>query len=753
MNNSSSDTYRKIAPLKHLFYFGLHTQISRKDMKSVFSILLVAICSQTSVVAQDSAINRVVIKSIPPNGIVLNEGWKFREGDNRDWSKPDLDDRDWQAIDPTLDIHDSSLSLKAGDVGWFRLHITIDSSILTTPLALTIKQSGASEFFLNGVLIERFGLLDNVNKQIIAYDPLSKPILFPLNHNTNYVLAVRFALQPEIHYTTTAGRKNPAFFIRINSLTNSNDIYLKDIQKARFQPLFRSGIFLLLFILHTAFFTFYPSRRANLYLCLYALIAFLSELVDLNVYWVLNSVEYLYYGHNLSVGTYQVTNFLMLTAIYSLFGQKRDWEYWILLGLTGIGIVLTLVAYDWGHKLTLFFIGNLLNIQIVRITFKSVTAGKKGAWIIAAGTMCFLIFSVVPFLPFAYQISAFGSTFTLGDLFYNLANLAIPISSSIYLGLDFGFTNTTLNQKLIEVENLGQKNLGLEREKHQLLVDQNEKLERQVNERTTSLTQSLKDLKETQSQLIQSEKMASLGELTAGIAHEIQNPLNFVNNFSEVNKELLSEMKEEIEKGNLEDVKSIAATLIDNQEKINHHGKRADAIVKNMLQHSRSSSGIKEPVNINALTDEYLKLAYHGLRAKDKSFNVTLQTNFDEGISTVNVIPQDIGRLILNLLNNAFYAVREQRNQNGDKYEPMVSISTKKSGHKVLISVKDNGIGIPEKVLDKIFQPFFTTKPTGQGTGLGLSLSYDIVKAHGGDLKVETKEGEGSEFVIQLPLS
>jgi signal transduction histidine kinase len=245
--------------------------------------------------------------------------------------------------------------------------------------------------------------------------------------------------------------------------------------------------------------------------------------------------------------------------------------------------------------------------------------------------------------------------------------------------------------------------------------------------------------------------MASLGELTAGIAHEIQNPLNFVNNFSEVNRELLAEMKDEMDKGNIVDAKEIANDVIANQEKINHHGKRADAIVKGMLQHSQSGSGVKEPTDINALADEYLRLAYHGLRAKDKSFNATLKTNFDENIGKVNIIPQDIGRVILNLITNAFYAVNERSMQGIAGYEPTVEVSTRKEGDKVLIAVKDNGDGIPQKILDKIFQPFFTTKPTGQGTGLGLSLSYDIVKAHGGELKVETKAGEGSEFIIYLP--
>ncbi len=268
---------------------------------------------------------------------------------------------------------------------------------------------------------------------------------------------------------------------------------------------------------------------------------------------------------------------------------------------------------------------------------------------------------------------------------------------------------------------------------------------------------TLNELQVTQKQLIQSEKMASLGELTAGIAHEIQNPLNFVNNFSEVSNELISEMVDEVEKGNTTEVKTIALNIQQNLEKIIHHGKRADAIVKGMLQHSRSGSGIKESIDINALADEYLRLAYHGLRAKDKSFNVSLKTDYDELLEKVNIIPQDIGRVILNLITNAFYAVNEKKKQYQselvESYEPSVSVSTRKVNDKVEIKVADNGNGIPQKVLDKIFQPFFTTKPTGQGTGLGLSISYDIVKAHGGELIVNTTEGSGSEFILQLPIN
>ena len=270
---------------------------------------------------------------------------------------------------------------------------------------------------------------------------------------------------------------------------------------------------------------------------------------------------------------------------------------------------------------------------------------------------------------------------------------------------------------------------------------------------------TLKDLRATQAQLIQSEKMASLGELTAGIAHEIQNPLNFVNNFSDVSNELIDEMNAEIDKGNIDEAKAIAADVKQNLEKILHHGKRADAIVKGMLQHSRKSSGVKEPTDINALVNEYLHLAYHGLKAKDNSFNATLKTDFDDSIGTINIIPQDIGRLILNLINNAFYAVNEKvhyavetQHATPLQDEPTIWLTTKKMGAGVSISVKDNGNGIPPKILDKIFQPFFTTKPTGRGTGLGLSMSYDIVKVHGGDIKVATVEGEGAEFTVILPV-
>lgn len=295
-------------------------------------------------------------------------------------------------------------------------------------------------------------------------------------------------------------------------------------------------------------------------------------------------------------------------------------------------------------------------------------------------------------------------------------------------------------------------------ENKKLITEQNVLLEKKVGERTLELKEAnkqlltaIKNLEETQTQLIQKEKMASLGELTAGIAHEIRNPLNFINNFSEVNTELIAELKIEIDKGNIEAVKTIADNLKENEQKINRHGKRADSIVKGMLQHSRVSKGQKESTDINVLVDEYLKLSYHGLRAKDKNFNAQLQSDFDSHIGKLSIVPQEIGRILINLFSNAFYAVQQKKQQLKGAYEPVVAVSTRKVNDKVQISIRDNGNGIPQKIVDKIFQPFFTTKPTGEGTGLGLSLSYDIAKAHGGELKVDSKEGEGATFTLTLP--
>ena len=371
------------------------------------------------------------------------------------------------------------------------------------------------------------------------------------------------------------------------------------------------------------------------------------------------------------------------------------------------------------------------------------------------------------------------------DSAYKYLQLSVDTKDSLYnLDKIRQFQNLTFNENIREQQEMQREKEARERYQTRLkfygfafgiagllllaiLLYRNNKQKQRANtflaDQKNKVEKTLDDLQRTQKQLIQAEKMASLGELTAGVAHEIQNPLNFVNNFSEVNTELINELEQEAEKGNIQEVKAIAKNIKSNEQKINQHGKRADSIVKGMLQHSRTSSGQKEATDVNALCDEYLRLAYHGLRAKDKSFNAKLETNFDNKVGKVNIVPQEIGRVVLNMINNAFYAVTAKasafanhspdKSTAGSNYEATITLTTSRQNGKVEIKIKDNGIGIPEKLFDKIFQPFFTTKPTGQGTGLGLSLAYDTVKAHNGEIKVETKEGEGSEFTIQLPVT
>ena len=425
----------------------------------------------------------------------------------------------------------------------------------------------------------------------------------------------------------------------------------------------------------------------------------------------------------------------------------------------------TSIFPGWSERLK-FAMFAVVAIFIVQVVF-SLGAITTWIWRSIVLVLIYITFKRREFSSARNMIFAFLPLFIVSVLSDIIKLFPARIHDNIdrYLGVAYPFSIVWMvvmliifnkQRKTLEKEH---KKLQEEANQKQVIATRKAELEILVAERTSEimeqkneLEQTLAELRNAQAQLIQSEKMASLGELTAGIAHEIQNPLNFVNNFSEVNRELIEELKSQKTKLKIEEQEEILKDIDSNLEKISHHGKRADAIVKGMLQHSRASSGQKEMTDINALCHEYLRLAYHGLRAKDKSFNAKYETDFDPSLPKMNVVPQDIGRVLLNLINNAFYATSAKASALADNsYMPTVTVSTKKLANKIEIKIRDNGTGIPQKVLDKIFQPFFTTKPTGQGTGLGLSLSYDIVKAHGGEIKAETKEGEGSKFIIQLP--
>ncbi|WP_419701970.1 sensor histidine kinase [Mucilaginibacter sp. NFX135] len=435
-------------------------------------------------------------------------------------------------------------------------------------------------------------------------------------------------------------------------------------------------------------------------------------------------------------------------------GINSPWNQYLLYVMYA-AMALLIMSYTFDSKIFAHLLGYLLTIGVVALPYVRDEFKSNRP----------VVNSVIPFVGVGFLTFLFEHLFPkLYDSLDNIFQSAIWFAIIWFCAM--WFINRRQN-KALEVERIKRRN---EEEQNRMMAAMKVNLESQVKERTAELThqkeelqQALAELKSTQAQLVQQEKMASLGELTAGIAHEIQNPLNFVNNFSEVSIELLDELKEDIFTKLPDDAKEDADDIINdltqNLSKINQHGKRADAIVKGMLQHSRASTSKKEPTDINALADEYLRLSYHGLRAKDKSFNAGMRTSFDETIGNVDAMAQDLGRVLLNLYNNSFYSVAEKKKLKGDGYEPMVNVTTKHvtltNGHSAVeITVSDNGMGIPQKVLDKIYQPFFTTKPTGQGTGLGLSMSYDIItKAHNGELKVDTQEGEYAKFTITIPVN
>jgi two-component system, NtrC family, sensor kinase len=702
-------------------------------------------------VAQRAEIFR--IDSFPEQGVLLNKNWKWIAGDNPDFAKRNFDDSVWESIDPTKEVVSLPEFSKEGQIYWIRLSLSVDKSI-EQPLMMSVSQIGASEIYLNGKLIHTFGIIQNDPQQVKAFDPHDRPLSFPVSQDSIQLLAIRYSLQPNVTYATHFGRSTSALSITLNTTQQAVSNYTTLLMVDFTGSYFKGGVHGILFILFLSLYIFFPSLKANLYFAIFNFLLAISWTIILpiergpiwveDIFWVLNSV--------LVIQTIGYS--FKLTSVYSILEQKRSWVFY---GIVTLGIVSMMTGtfvYGWGWHLYGFVLSNILYLDVIRVSFIAIRNQKKGAWIIIAGGLIYLISWSLFCLQFYFN-ATFEFLGFIQVYLFDIALLSIPVAFAIFLGYNFGVTSSVLQQKLVE-------NVALAEEKQNILASQNITLETQVRERTLELQHSLDNLKSTQSQLIQSEKMASLGELTAGIAHEIQNPLNFVNNFSEVSNELIKEIQDIRHKTQDQSIKTeedeILNDIASNLEKINHHGKRAADIVKGMLQHSRSSGGVKEPTDINALADEYLRLAYHGLRAKDKSFNATMKTDFDESIGNINIIPQDIGRVILNLITNAFYAVNERQKLLATshellaKYEPTVSVRTRKEGNKVLISVKDNGNGIPDSIKEKIFQPFFTTKPTGQGTGLGLSLSYDIVKAHGGNILVSTQAGVGTEFVVDLPV-
>ena len=721
-------------------------------MKLFRSFIVFLLFASGKIFAQDTAAPIFHLDSLPAHGMVLDKGWKFHPGDDTAWARPNFADRGWENINPAIDIHYLP-QVRNSKICWFRLQLQVGSSLVGKPLALVIHQIGASEIYLNGKLVKRFGQVGNNSKQLQTFNPRDKPLIFQFTGGVQQVFAIRYAIERNILYFKGVTFNNLCFRMQLQRPDKALESYTFPAFASILSYSFQYGIYLLLTIIHLFFFLYYPARKVNLYFSIYTFAESITFIAGAGTMFFYQATQQ-FNAQIVFVIAATVNNIFLIISVYKLLNQPTDIYLKSIIVFCILCVPFMFWPYEWsGKSILLSFI--IAGLGTVRLSILAIKRKQPGATIVLTGQLI----SILSFIIFAIinnsDAKLTPSGFIIFQTSFNLAFLCPAVFISILLGREFAQTYISLKQQFDEVEKLSRKTIAQEKEKQQILAAQNITLDKQVQERTAALSQSLKELKDTQAQLIQSEKMASLGELTAGIAHEIQNPLNFVNNFSEVSVEMLNEIKGELHSGNKDDAEAITEDIIQNLEKVIHHGKRADAIVKGMLQHSRISTGQKEPTDINALADEYLRLSYHGLRAKDKSFNAIIQTYFDDSIGKVNIVPQDIGRVLLNLFNNAFYAVTEKNTSTSSvlpEYEPTVSVSTKKLNDKIEIKVSDNGVGIPQKVLDKIFQPFFTTKPTGQGTGLGLSLSYDIIKAHGGEIKVETKDGEGAEFIIYIPI-
>ncbi|HEY5463045.1 MAG TPA: ATP-binding protein [Hanamia sp.] len=713
---------------------------------TVLLLLTAQLCQaqDTTIVLSTSMINQ---NNEQINLGALN-GWIFKQGNDTGLAKLNIDTAGWKRLRPNELT--SKYADKNGRVeGWFRLKVKFDNSLLYKPIFFNFGSWAAIEFYVDGKPVATRGNTGENGKSFREYNSDLDAVSILFNSPAPHILSVHF-----VGYLSRVPPYNLKAQTQLNGLLAlGGPNWITDFTKLlitvdTFMTLWvvvcgiLSVLFWLLLIQN-------PKEKNLFWIALY------TSVFTIFLY-CLGTVNNIGLTYN-KFAIYSIISSLVLPGLLLLllpillikvFKRKLNSKLILaLIILYVLNVVMPFLPNPFLLIRILILVASLI-IVVGICLYYVITSWRslRGAqWAIVAG-LIFSVFSLIVSVSLILIFknlsgSPYFSYFTLSAF-----SLSLPLSLLVYVSMRF-------KEIIKEVQLNAKKVVELSEEKKVQAENQQKVLQDEVNNQTAEIRTTLDNLKSTQKQLIQSEKMASLGELTAGIAHEIQNPLNFVNNFSEVNRELIAEMREEIAKGNYDEVNTLAKDVEENEEKINHHGKRAGDIVKGMLQHSRSSTGVKEPTDINALVDEYLRLSYHGLRAKDKEFNATMKVDFDKTIGKINIIPQDIGRVLLNLYNNAFYAVNQQKSQNLISYEPTVSVTTKKTDNHVIITVSDNGNGIPKNIVDKIFQPFFTTKPTGSGTGLGLSLSYDIVKAHGGEIKVETEEGVGSEFIIQLPIT
>jgi two-component system NtrC family sensor kinase len=716
-------------------------------MKSFFKILLLLLLPAAAL-AQDSVatITAGVFNEYGQYYIVKADGWLFKQGNDTTWARKDINTKGWQKMAP------AELTAKYADKngraeGWFRVKFKIGDTFTDGRLGVKSAWWAAEDIYVDGQLITCYGNTGLNGKpfhegRVAGY--LAIPIPINFKPGTAHIIAVHFVdyVAPLPPLRLKSEDSSPLGMVSITR-EGYNFNFLSNAQSRSMANVACVSVCTVLCLLFWLLYLQNPLEK-NL-----KIIALGSTVLTLSLLMIglqdIIGLPYLYWF--IFDWTKGLLIFLSLTFILlilvSVFGRKITNAIKIFVVIFFIGVVISGFLPQY-ISIILFgvtlIIAAGLNMYYIVSSWKSL---KGPQWAIVAGLMMWLFCGVMNVC-----MSSFGGTSVIASLICLTGySLSFPLSLLVYVAMRFKEIITEVRANAAQV-------LQLSKEKELEALNRQKVLQEEVESQTAEIRTTLDNLKSAQTQLVQSEKMASLGELTAGIAHEIQNPLNFVNNFSEVNREMVDELEAELKAGNIEEALAIAADIKANEEKINHHGKRADFIVKGMLQHSRTSTGEKQLTNINVLADEFFKLSYHGLRAKDKNFNAELITNFYEKLPKVNIAAQDVGRVLLNLFNNAFYAVNEKKKTAGTDYKPEVTVSTATEKNNLIIKVKDNGNGIPETIKDKIMQPFFTTKPTGEGTGLGLSLSYDIVvKGHGGTITVDTKENEFTEFTITLPIS
>ncbi|MEZ0608708.1 ATP-binding protein [Fibrella sp. WM1] len=710
-------------------------------MKSIWPFLLFCLLSLSA----GAQVFR--LDSLPAEGVWLDKGWRWQAGDNLNWRAPAFDDSRWDTI-PAFPGSDSLPGYRQHRIGWIRIAVEISPRLVAQPIAIQVYQRGAADLYLDGQLIRRFGSIGPGGQLQRAEASYTDEYTISSKLTTGrHVFAVRLAKTDLPGYVpSSVDRTATVLALKLAPTAGlvkqtANRAFLKAAN-----TFWVLGFFLALAVVHLFYFIYRRQRVSLVFVLTMLLGAAYIGLMD-GVRFITNPVMWAWLAliRGVALALYLIS---LLLTYHLLLRFRLNIFFWIGSVLM-LGNVLLDGYTSFRHGDTLFSIGiSAMFTSGMALSIRAVKARQSDGWV-TLGCMIVLIMAMTTqlFVNLLFPAAFAAYAATLNELTSFVFLLTVPLTLALLLARENAKTNQQLAQNLAEVKQLSA-------EKEDILTQQKALLEQQVAERTQALRQSLDELRTTQQQLVQREKMASLGELTAGIAHEIQNPLNFVNNFTEVSIELAQELGEERTRPERDEAleTELLTDLTQNLEKIGHHGKRASNIVRGMLEHSRSSTGERQPTDLNALADEYLRLSYHGLRAKDKSFNAKLVTEFDPTLPRLSVVGQDIGRVLLNLFNNGFYAVQERARQAPAGYEPTISVKTEQLPNWVRIRVSDNGMGIPTALREKIFQPFFTTKPTGQGTGLGLSLSYDIIsKGHAGTLRVESDEGVGTTFVIELP--